>query len=62
MVVTRGQHTRAGTRPIPGNAQQRMRRARRWIKRYSPTDSSHRHRLPDRQPKGVRVTSYTRRS
>ena len=62
MVVTRGQHRARGTQPIQGNAQQRMRGARRWIKRYSPTDSSHRHRLPDRQPKGVRVVSYTRRS
>lgn len=41
----------------------RIRRSRRgrWIKRYKPSDTSHRHRIPDRQPKTTRVVSYTRR-
>jgi len=37
-------------------------RRRRWRKRYKPTDVTHRHRLSDRQPKSVRVVSYTRRN
>jgi hypothetical protein len=37
-------------------------RRRRWRKRYKPSDVSHRHRLQDRQPKSVRVISYTRRN
>ena len=40
----------------------RLRRARRWIKRYKPSDTSHRHRIHDRQPKTTHVTSYTRRT
>lgn len=39
----------------------RMQRARRWIKRYRPTDRTKRHRLEDDQPKEEEVTSYTRR-
>lgn len=35
---------------------------RQWPKRYKPTDSSHRHRLKDRQPKTVKVVSYKRRA
>jgi hypothetical protein len=37
-------------------------RVRQWIKRYGPNDHAHRHRLPDDQPKSVRVISYTRRN
>lgn len=60
MVVTRSQ-TRIGTAALT-----RMRaeidRRRRWRKRYKPNDTAHRHRLSDRQPKSVRVISYTRRN
>lgn len=39
----------------------RMRRSRRWRKRYKPSDVAHRHRLADRQPKTVEVTTHRRR-
>lgn len=39
----------------------RMQQARRWIKRYRPTDRTRRHRLEDDQPKEQHVVSYTRR-
>lgn len=44
--------------------EQLMQRARRqrWIKRYKPHDTAHRHRLEDDQDKDVHVTSYSRRS
>lgn len=42
--------------------QTNIERRRRWRKRYKPEDVSHRHRLADRQPKSVRVISYTRRN
>lgn len=61
MVTTRSQHRRAGTQPLAAQPLDRMRNSRRWIKRYKPTDTSHRHRLSDRQPKTQTVTSYTRR-
>lgn len=38
-----------------------MRRFRRYAKRYKPQDTSHRHRLPDRQQKTVQVNAYSRR-
>lgn len=60
MVNTRRNYALAGATPHAG--MERIRRARRWIKRYKPTDHSHRHRLRDGQRKNVRVTSYTRRS
>lgn len=47
--------------------QERMQNSRRglgrqWRKRYKVTDPSHRHRIPDEQPKTTRVVSYTRRT
>lgn len=66
MVATRGQHRQEQAdlqRALQASmAQQRMRSARRWIKRYKPTDTAHRHRLHDEQDKDVQVTSYRRRS
>lgn len=55
--------TRAGARhgqrlfraELPG-------RRRHWRKYYRPSDTAHRHRLPDRQPKTVQVDTYIRRS
>ena len=40
----------------------RMESARRWTKRYRPSDWSRRHRLEDDQPKRQRVVSYVRRA
>jgi lysyl-tRNA synthetase class I len=54
MAVTRSMAARE-------TAQERMSSARRWIKRYKPSDSAKRHRLSDGQPKTSRVVSYTRR-
>lgn len=63
MVVTRRQAALAGVRPVPAsNWIDRMRRSRRWIKRYKPSDTAKRHRLEDRQPKTQQVVSYTRRT
>jgi hypothetical protein len=59
MVVTRSQ-SRIGAALTRINRE--IDRRRRWRKRYRPTDVSHRHRLIDRQPKSVRVVSYTRRN
>lgn len=39
----------------------RIRSARRWRKRYKPTDVAHRHRIADRQPKTISVTTHRRR-
>lgn len=47
---------------VPARPAARMQRARRWIKRYRPTDPHRRHRLPDDQPKTVQVRTYTRRT
>lgn len=59
MVATRSM----GHRLVPGNpAIDRMRRSRRFVKRYKPTDTAKRHRLSDRQPKTQQVVSYTRRT
>lgn len=59
MVSTRSQNARL----VPLNqAIDRMRRARRWVKRYKPSDTSKRHRLADRQPKSQHVVSYNRRT
>lgn len=45
-----------------GNALFRGRLPLRGVrKRYNPTDWAHRHRLPDRQRKSVRVIAYRRR-
>lgn len=41
---------------------QRLRRGRRWVKHYKPTDHAHRHRLRDRQPKSISVSAYSRRN
>lgn len=66
MVATRGQRRREEDdlqQALRNSmAQQRMRSSRRWIKRYKPHDTAHRHRLEDDQEKEVRVTGYTRRS
>lgn len=43
------------------NEIQRVRRFRRFPKRYKPNDTSHRHRIKDRQRKTVRVPAHTRR-
>ena len=59
MAVTRSQ-SRLGAALTRINHE--IERRRRWRKRYKPTDVSHRHRLSDRQPKSVRVLSYTRRN
>ena len=59
MVVTRSQ-SRSGTALTRMNRE--IERRRRWKKKYHPHDTSHRHRLRDRQPKSVRVISYTRRN
>lgn len=40
----------------------RLQQARRWIKRYRPTDPYHRHRLEDDQPKSQHVAAYSRRT
>lgn len=63
MVVTRSQASQRSIAPsrMLDNID-RLRRGRRWIKRYKSTDASHRHRIHDRQPKSVNVVSYTRRS
>jgi hypothetical protein len=59
MVVTRSQSRQgvALTRII-----HEIGRRQRFRKRYRPNDSSHRHRLPDRQRKSVHVVSYNRRN
>lgn len=63
MVRTRSQYQAHGSTPTPANnAIDRMRRGRRWIRRYKDTDTSHRHRLEDRQPKTQQVRTYTRRA
>lgn len=43
---------------LPARTQQ----SRRWIKRYRPRDTAHRHRIDDDQPKTQRVISYVRRA
>lgn len=55
--------TRSSGAPLASynDAINRMRRSRRWVKRYRPTDVAKRHRLSDRQPKTQHVVSYTRR-
>ena len=57
-------NTRSSGAPLAAynNSINRIRRARRWTKRYKPTDTSKRHRLGDRQPKTQTVVSYTRRT
>lgn len=63
MVVTRSQARATGQQPVPINqAINRMRRARRWIKRYRPNDITHRHRLHDAQPRTQHVVAYDRRT
>lgn len=58
MVVTRGQQARTGQ---PLRERELQARRRRWRKHYRPTDTAHRHRLPDRQRKTEQVTTYVRR-
>ena len=61
MVQTRSR-TAQGARLIQGISEiQRLRQFRRFRKRYKPSDTSHRHRLKDRQRKTVTVESHTRR-
>ena len=60
MVATRAMQRRNPQGLLPG-LPQRMRRARRWIKRYRPNDVAHRHRLEDDQPKAQQVHAYIRR-
>lgn len=64
MVATRRMMAMAGRRPIPAdsNIGRRMHRARRWTKRYRPTDIYKRHRIYDDQPKTQRVAAYSRRT
>lgn len=63
MVRTRAQYRAHGSAPVAANpAIDRMRRGRRWIRRYKDSDVAHRHRLPDRQPKREVVRTYTRRA
>lgn len=63
MAITRRMRALSGTQPLPMNrAIDRIRRARRWIKRYRPNDHAKRHRLHDTQPKTQHVVSYTRRT
>lgn len=63
MVLTRAQSRAQNIAPTPMNpAINRMRRARRWVKRYKPNDTAHRHRISDRQPKTQQVVSYMRRT
>jgi hypothetical protein len=59
MVTTRSQYQRQLALQRIRNSVQRT---RNFIKRYRPTDVTKRHRLPDRQPKSVRVISYARRN
>lgn len=40
----------------------RLQRFRRLRKRYKTTDTSHRHRLGDRQRKTIHVPAHTRRA
>lgn len=62
MAVTRRQAALSGQAPTPRNdAINRMRRGRRWVKRYRPNDHARRHRISDSQPKTQHVVSYTRR-
>ncbi len=58
MVVTRSQSGSRGLTRI----MHEIGRRRRFRKRYKTLDVTHRHRLPDRQRKSVRVVSYTRRN
>lgn len=57
MVVTRSQHRRAGTTPQQGNLPGRQ----QFRAKYKSTDTTHRHRLPDRKRKTVSVVSHSRR-
>jgi hypothetical protein len=59
MVVTRSQ-SRSGAALRRINHEIGRRAAFR--KRYRPNDHAHRHRLPDRQRKSVRVIAYYRRN
>lgn len=62
MAVTRSQSAAGAPLRRMMNEIDRLRRGRRWIKRYKPTDVAHRHRLRDRQPKSVNVSGYNRRN
>lgn len=61
MAVTRSMSGTVGLQRMI-NEVQRLRRGRRWVKRYKPQDVAHRHRLPDRQPKAITVSTYQRRN
>lgn len=58
MVVTRSQRARLAQ---ANDRIDQLVRFRRYRKRYRPTDTSHRHRLADRQRHTVRVPAHTRR-
>lgn len=62
MVQTRSMAAGGGGLQRMVNEIQRLRRGRRWVKRYKPTDHAHRHRLNDRQPKSETVRTYQRRT
>ena len=59
MVVTRSRSRGRVTAPNPRIG---MRQQRRWMKRYKPQDTAHRHRLADTQPKSQTVVAYRRRT
>lgn len=61
MVQTRSRTAQGGRLMQGMNEIQRLRRFRRFRKRYKSSDTSHRHRLKDRQRKTVTVESHTRR-
>lgn len=42
-------------------SQDQQERFTRWVKRYRPRDTAHRHRLDDAQPKDEVVRTYRRR-
>lgn len=60
MALTRAMRRRTGAALAQPSARMGMRR-RRWVKRYRPGDTAHRHRLPDTQPKDTEVITYRRR-
>lgn len=60
MALTRSMRRRTGAALTAPSARQGMRR-RTWVKRYKPSDTAHRHRLSDTQPKEEEVSGYRRR-
>lgn len=60
MAITRSQ-TRSGASRLE-RFNREIGRRQRYRKRYRPNDTSHRHRIADRQPKQQHVVSYYRRT